>query len=95
MVMNKMVVTFYWGLACAVQLSEGTDKVYFEVGLKDLARASILTLTFLDNASNFKRTHAFLMQVWETMYRHMYNLYVSHTPLNEDILVGVKSMPNK
>ena len=67
-------------------------KVYFEVGLKDLARAAGFraeTLTSLGNASNFKRTHAFLMQVWETLYRHMFNLYGSHTPLDEDLLAGV------
>ena len=49
-------------------------KVYFEVGLKDLARAvgfRAETLISLGNASNFKRTHAFLMQVWETVYRYM------------------------
>ena len=69
-------------------------KVYFAVGLKDLARAAGFraeTLTSLGNASNFKRTHAFLMQVWEAMYRHMFNLYVSHTPLDEDLLEGVKA----
>ena len=70
-------------------------KVYFEVGLKDLARASGFraeTLTSLGNASNFIRTHAFLMQVWETFYRHMFHLYVSHeTPLPEDLLPGVKA----
>ena len=36
-------------------------KVYFEVGLKDLARAAGFraeTLTSLGNASNFKCTHA-------------------------------------
>ena len=70
-------------------------KVYFEVGLKDLARAAGFraeTLTSLGNASNFKRTHAFLMQVWEALYRHMFNLYVSHDRcLPEDLLSGVKA----
>ena len=31
------------------------------------------------------------MQVWETLYRHMFNLYVSHTPPDEDLLAGVKA----
>ena len=46
-------------------------KVYFEVGLKDLARAAGFraeTLTSLDSASNFKHTDAFLRQVWEALY---------------------------
>ena len=58
-------------------------KVYFEIGLKDLARATrfrAATLTSLGNASNFKRTHAFLLQVWETLCRRMFTLYVSHNP---------------
>ena len=92
-----MVVTFHWGLACTVQLPESIlMKVYFEVGLKDLARATRFraeTLASLVNASNLKRTHEFLMQVWETMmYRHMFNPYVSHdTPLPEDILPGIRA----
>ena len=46
-------------------------KVYYEVGLKYLAKASGFkaeTLTSLANSSNFKRTHAFLLQVWEVLY---------------------------
>ena len=70
-------------------------KVYFEVGLKDLARAAGFraeTLTSLGNSSNFKRTHEFLMQVWETIYRHLFDFYVSHeTPLPEDLLPGIRA----
>ena len=47
-------------------------KVCYEGGLKVLAMASgyrAETLKSLANASNLKRTHAFLMQVWGTFYR--------------------------
>ena len=53
-------------------------KVYYEVGLKYLAKASGFkaeTLTSLANSSNFKRTHAFLLQAWEVLYRYMFEVY--------------------
>ena len=56
-------------------------KVYYEAGLKNLAMASGFraeTLTSLINASNFKRTHTFLMQVWEVLYLHFFDQYKSH-----------------
>lgn len=46
-------------------------KAYYEGGLKVLAMVSgyrAETLKSLANASNFKRTHAFLMQVWEATF---------------------------
>lgn len=48
-------------------------KVYFDGGLRDLAKAS----GYNPNAigSNFKRTHNFLMEAWEAMYRHFLTLF--------------------
>ena len=70
--------------------------VYFRAGLiNDLAKVSGFrteTLTSLGNASKFKRTHAFLMQVWEALYRYCFDLYMSccELPPSESELDGVK-----
>ena len=46
-------------------------KPFFEAGLKDLAIVSSYPAQSIQNCSQFKRTHCFLMEVWEAMYRCM------------------------
>lgn len=43
-------------------------KIYFDAGMSELAKSS----GYLPNSvgSNFKRTHHFLLEVWESTYRH-------------------------
>ncbi len=51
-------------------------KVYYDAGFKKLAMASGFgaeTLTSLGKASNYKRMHAFLIQVWEAFHRHFFD----------------------
>ena len=58
-------------------------KVFFDVGLKDLAKASGFrgeTLTALHNASNFHITHQFLTEVWEALYQHMLTTFIQTIP---------------
>ena len=55
-------------------------KVYYDAGLRDLAVSSGFrgeTLTSLKRCSNFKRTHAFLLQSFEAFYRHFLATYLS------------------
>ena len=56
-------------------------KVYYNAGLKELASSSGYhgaTLKSLENCTNFKRTHRFILQVWEAIYREMYHTYFLH-----------------
>lgn len=47
-------------------------KVYFDAGLSDLAKASGYQTNSI--GSNFKRTHHFLLETWESIYRHFLSL---------------------
>ena len=66
-------------------IEEFQTKVYYNAGLRELAKSyrfQSVTLQSLESCSNFKRTHLFLLQVWEAMYRAM----VLHHPDNVRII---------
>jgi len=54
-------------------------KLYYHAGLRELAKISGFQgsmLSSLENCSNFKHAHRFLLQVWETLFREMLNVYL-------------------
>ncbi len=46
-------------------------KPYFDAGLKELAQVSGYPVAAIQNCSEFKRTHCFLMEVWQALYQIM------------------------
>lgn len=63
-------------------------KAYFHVGLREIANASgykAETLKSLESCSHFKRTHTFLVQVWEVMYLEMISAFLGAKPQFNDI----------
>ena len=60
-------------------------KIYFEAGLLDLAKSSGYTPTSI--TSNFRRTHHFLMEVWESLYRFTLSPFLKKKQASQDFLL--------
>ncbi len=52
-------------------------KPIFEAGLKDLANFSSYPSQSIGACSQFKRTHRFLMEVWEALFRNMLDSFMA------------------
>ena len=62
-------------------------KVYYDAGLVNLAECSGHrgeTLTSIKKCSSYKRTHQFLLQAWEAMYRQMFKAFMSVRESDDD-----------
>jgi hypothetical protein len=58
-------------------------KGYYYCGLKDFAKRSGYkgeTLNSLEKCSHFKRTHSFLLQLWEAMFTELISFFVNVNP---------------
>ena len=52
-------------------------KIYFDAGLTDLGKASGYNPTSI--TSNFKRTHLFLMEAWESLYQFFMGVFLENS----------------
>ena len=65
-------------------------KVYYSAGLRELAKNSGYhgtTLKSIEQCSNFKRTHYFLLQTWEAMYRELLHVYITNKVITDDLFL--------
>lgn len=52
-------------------------KPFFDAGLRELSVASGYPALSVQGCKNFKRTHHFLMETWESLFRHMLRHYLA------------------
>ena len=68
-------------------------KAYYHAGLKQIAKDSGYkseTLTSLENYSHFKRTHSFLLQVWEAMFTEIIHVFVMSNPQYTNLQISIQ-----
>ncbi len=53
-------------------------KAHYDAGLKSMAKAAGYPLPASKSCSQFKRTHHFLLQAWEAVYRAMLTTFLEH-----------------
>ena len=59
-------------------------KPYFDAGLRELARVAGYPTAAIKSCGQFKRTHYFLMEVWEAVYRSIMCIYFSRNQSTSD-----------
>ena len=59
-------------------------KIFWDAGLKEIAKKTHkqMTLNSLGNCSNFKRTHRFILQVYEAIYMVQFQCFLNHRDSN-------------
>ena len=70
----------------------------YHCGLKEVAHQAgykAETLKSLENCSHFKRTHYFLLQVWEAMFMEMLKAFVDSSPHHTGLLESILEALNQ
>lgn len=58
-------------------------KPYFDAGLKELAKAAGYPTASIQVCGQFKRTHQFLFEVWEALYRVIISIFLKKQSSSE------------
>ena len=69
------------GLALSEKFPRSFSKVYFDAGLGDLVKSSGYQPNSIGTTGNLKCTHKFLLETWESLYRHFLALFLSSQSL--------------
>ena len=79
-----MAFAIPWGLAHAFQIA--LTKPYFDMGLKELARVAGYPVAAIQSCSQFKRTHSFLMEVWQALYQVIVQRFIEANTESSNIV---------
>ena len=63
-------------------------KPYFDAGLKSLAQAAGYPVAAIQSCSQFQRTHRFILEAWEAIYRVMLLQYIQYSDDNAATLLS-------
>ena len=78
-------------------------KPYYDAGLRSLTMAAGYPTASIQSTSQFKRTHSFILEAWEAIYRVMLAQYMdsrdqqgcsSSTNLLKEIFAHLQSIPS-
>ena len=61
-------------------------KPYFDAGLKELAKVTGYPIAAIKSCGQFKRTHYFIMETWEAVYRSIMSAYFENNKPSSDQL---------
>ena len=64
-------------------------KPYFDAGLKDLAKSAGYPIASIQVCGQFKRTHQFLFEVWEALFRAMIRAFIYNKIVRIKILYSL------
>ena len=67
-------------------------KPYFDAGLKHLAKGAGYPVSSIQTCGQFKRTHQFLLEVWEGLYRSIMSVFIQ---TEQDCPEALKSLADK
>ena len=67
-------------------------KPYFEAGLKHLAKAAGYPVAGIQFCSQFKKTHLFIMEVWEAIFCSILDAFLASDPTGEHLVAKVSEL---
>ena len=75
-----------WGFHLLMNYQKALMKPYYDTGLKSLAQAAGYPVAAIQSCSLFQRTHHFILEAWEAMYRVMILKHIQHCKENSSRL---------
>ena len=93
----KWVIPYPGDWHTLMNFQKALMKTYFDAGLRSLAEACGYPAAAIKNCSQFKKTHLFISEAWEALYRTMLIKFIEAggsqiiTPLLDDVIQSLEN----